>query len=117
MVKVNVTDLHGGKPSVTPIDTPEIRAAVTALKKGFGVEPVFMKEGGSIPIVNSFKEILGADTVLLGFGLRVIVTLLWVAPQIPRALVILHRKTLGPYPSPVTVVVGLLIFVIDPDPL
>ncbi len=68
-VKVNVTDLHGGKPSVTPIDTPEIKAAVAALKKGFGVEPVFMKEGGSIPIVNSFKEILGADTVLLGFGL------------------------------------------------
>lgn len=68
-VKVKVTDLHGGKPSVTPIDTPAIKAAITALKKGYGVEPVFMKEGGSIPIVNSFKEILGADTVLLGFGL------------------------------------------------
>lgn len=68
-VKVKVTDLHGGKPSVTPIDTPAINAAVESLKKGFGVEPVFMKEGGSIPIVNSFKEILGADTVLLGFGL------------------------------------------------
>jgi acetylornithine deacetylase/succinyl-diaminopimelate desuccinylase-like protein len=68
-VKVEVTDLHGGKPSVTPIDTPAIKAAITALKKGYGVEPVFMKEGGSIPIVNSFKEILGADTVLLGFGL------------------------------------------------
>ena len=68
-VKVKVTDLHGGKPSVTPIDTPAIKAAVSSLQKGFGVEPVFMKEGGSIPIVNSFKEILGADTVLLGFGL------------------------------------------------
>jgi len=68
-VKVKVTDLHGGKPSVTPIDTPAIKAAVESLKKGYGVEPVFMKEGGSIPIVNSFKEILGADTVLLGFGL------------------------------------------------
>ncbi|MCX6166256.1 MAG: dipeptidase [Ignavibacteriae bacterium] len=68
-IKVIVTDLHGGKPSVTPIDTPAIKAAMVALKKGYGVEPVFMKEGGSIPIVNSFKEILGADTVLLGFGL------------------------------------------------
>jgi acetylornithine deacetylase/succinyl-diaminopimelate desuccinylase-like protein len=68
-VKVEVTGLHGGKPSVTPIDTPAIKAALVALKKGFGVEPVFMKEGGSIPIVNSFKEILEADTVLLGFGL------------------------------------------------
>ena len=68
-IKVKVTDLHGGKPSVTPIDTPAIKAALVALKEGYGVEPVFMKEGGSIPIVNSFKEILGADTVLLGFGL------------------------------------------------
>jgi acetylornithine deacetylase/succinyl-diaminopimelate desuccinylase-like protein len=68
-VKVEVTGLHGGKPSVTPIDTTAIKAALVALKKGFGVEPVFMKEGGSIPIVNSFKEILDADTVLLGFGL------------------------------------------------
>lgn len=68
-IKVKVTGLHGGKPSVTPIDTPAIKAAIVALKEGFGVEPVFMKEGGSIPIVNSFKEILGADTVLLGFGL------------------------------------------------
>lgn len=68
-VKLVVTDLHGGKPSVTPIDTPAIKAALVSLKSGYGVDPVFMKEGGSIPIVNSFKEILGADTVLLGFGL------------------------------------------------
>jgi acetylornithine deacetylase/succinyl-diaminopimelate desuccinylase-like protein len=68
-VKVRITSLHGGKPSVTPIDTPAIKAAMRALKMGFGVEPVFMKEGGSIPIVNSFKEILGADAILLGFGL------------------------------------------------
>jgi len=64
-----VTSLHGGKPSVTAIDTPAIKAAVTSLKKAFGVEPVFFKEGGSIPIVNSFKETLGADAILLGFGL------------------------------------------------
>jgi acetylornithine deacetylase/succinyl-diaminopimelate desuccinylase-like protein len=68
-VKVKVTSLHGGKPSVTAIDTPAIKAAVTSLKKAFGVEPVFFKEGGSIPIVNSFKETLGADAILLGFGL------------------------------------------------
>ncbi len=68
-VKVNVTYLHGGKPSVTAIDTPAIKAAVKALKDAFNVEPVFFKEGGSIPIVNSFNEILGADAILLGFGL------------------------------------------------
>ncbi len=68
-VKVKVTALHGGKPSVTAIDTPAIKAAVKALKGAFGVEPVYFKEGGSIPIVNTFKEELGADAILLGFGL------------------------------------------------
>ncbi len=68
-VKVKVTALHGGKPSVTVIDTPAIKAAVKALKDAFGVEPVFFKEGGSIPIVNEFNEVLGADAILLGFGL------------------------------------------------
>ncbi len=68
-VKVKVTALHGGKPSVTAIDTPAIKAAVKALKDAFGVEPVYFKEGGSIPIVNTFKEELGADAILLGFGL------------------------------------------------
>lgn len=68
-VKVNATALHSAKASVTPINTPAIEAAVKALKEGFGKDPVFMKEGGSIPIVNTFKEYLGADTILLGFGL------------------------------------------------
>lgn len=68
-VKVKVIGGHNGKPAVTPINSPAINAAVEALKKGFGKDPVFMKEGGSIPIVTTFKDILGSDTVLLGFGL------------------------------------------------
>jgi acetylornithine deacetylase/succinyl-diaminopimelate desuccinylase-like protein len=68
-VKVNARALHSGKGSMTAIDTPAVKAAKVALQKGFNVEPVFMREGGSIPIVNSFKEILGADAILLGFGL------------------------------------------------
>lgn len=68
-VKVNVTALHSGKAAMTPIDSPAIKAAIAALKLGFGKEPVFMREGGSIPIVTTFEEILGAKTVLLGFGL------------------------------------------------
>jgi len=39
-----------------------------AIKTGFGVEPVFMKEGGSIPVVGMFKQTLGLDTLLLGWG-------------------------------------------------
>lgn len=68
-VRVNVKALHGGKPAITPIDSPGVRAAVAALEKAFGKKPLYQREGGSIPIVVQFKEILGIDTVLLGFGL------------------------------------------------
>jgi len=54
---------------VTPIDSPAVKAAALALEKGFGKKPLFQREGGSIPIVVQFKELLGVDTVLLGFGL------------------------------------------------
>ena len=40
-----------------------------ALEAAFGCKPVLMREGGSIPIVNDFKKILGADSLLLGLGL------------------------------------------------
>ncbi|MBD3258588.1 dipeptidase [candidate division GN15 bacterium] len=67
-VKVKV-DKHGGaKGVVVPTEGPWLEAAARAIKNGFGKEPVFMKEGGSIPIVVDFKEILGLDTLLIGFG-------------------------------------------------
>lgn len=68
-VSVKVRALHGGEPAITPLDSPGVRAAVTALEKGFGKKPLYQREGGSIPIVVQFKKILGLDTVLLGFGL------------------------------------------------
>jgi acetylornithine deacetylase/succinyl-diaminopimelate desuccinylase-like protein len=48
---------------------PAVRAAAFAFKKGFGAFPVFLRSGGSIPVVNTFKESLGIPTVLMGFGL------------------------------------------------
>jgi acetylornithine deacetylase/succinyl-diaminopimelate desuccinylase-like protein len=68
-VHITVKNLHGGHPAITPIDSPGVRAAVAALEKGFGKKPLYQREGGSIPIVVQFKQLLGADTVLLGFGL------------------------------------------------
>jgi acetylornithine deacetylase/succinyl-diaminopimelate desuccinylase-like protein len=67
-VKVTVTNLHGGEPAITPIDSPGVQAAVAALEKGFGKKALYQREGGSIPIVVQFKQLLGLDTVLLGFG-------------------------------------------------
>ncbi|MDP4229352.1 MAG: dipeptidase [Bacteroidota bacterium] len=68
-VTITVTDLHGGMPAMTPIDSAGMNAARKALKEVFGKEPFLTREGGSIPIVNSFSKILGAPTVLMGFGL------------------------------------------------
>jgi acetylornithine deacetylase/succinyl-diaminopimelate desuccinylase-like protein len=46
-----------------------VRAAVRAYKRGFGREPVFIREGGSIPVCNVFQEELGVDSLLMGLGL------------------------------------------------
>ena len=44
------------------------RAAARAIEKGFGRAPVYIREGGSIPIVNTFSRELSADALLLGWG-------------------------------------------------
>ena len=68
-VKVTVRGLHHGKPVVVPLDSVFMRAAVEAYEFGFGAQPVFMREGGSIPIVASFQDVLKAPVILMGFGL------------------------------------------------
>jgi acetylornithine deacetylase/succinyl-diaminopimelate desuccinylase-like protein len=68
-VTLKVTQLGGGRPSITPIDHPAVRAAQRALERGFGSRSVFIRAGGSIPVVASFEAVLGLPTVLMGFGL------------------------------------------------
>jgi len=45
------------------------KAAQSALRKTFDADPVLIREGGSIPIIQSFKDILGVDTLMLGLAL------------------------------------------------
>ena len=59
---------HGAGPLVIDTNSPFIKSAHAAIKKSFGVAPVLIREGGSIPVVASFKQILGIDTLLLGWG-------------------------------------------------
>ena len=60
---------HGlGNPCLVAVDTPGVKAAVNAIEAGFGKAPVFMREGGSIPVVGLIKKELGVDTLLLGWG-------------------------------------------------
>lgn len=68
-VQVEVRPHHGGEPAVTPTDTPEYRAAHLAMEEAYGKTPIPVRGGGSIPIVALFEDILGAKTVLMGFGL------------------------------------------------
>jgi acetylornithine deacetylase/succinyl-diaminopimelate desuccinylase-like protein len=66
-VEVAVQDLGGGRPSRTSIDHPVTQAAARAIESVFGRPPVFIMEGGSIPVCASFESILGLPVVLLGF--------------------------------------------------
>ena len=68
-IEMELIDMHGAKAVVVPLDSPYVAAASQAIERGFGKRPVFIREGGSIPIVTNFHAALGADTLLLGWGL------------------------------------------------
>ena len=69
-VKVKVSNLHGGFPSMTSLDSKASIAAANAMEKAFGKKTVFIREGGSIPIVTVFAKKLKAPVVLMGLGLN-----------------------------------------------
>lgn len=69
-VKVKVSYLHGGNAYVCPVDIPAYKAAEKAYTKVYGIPPVPVRSGGSIPIISTFEEILGQKSVLMGFGLE-----------------------------------------------
>jgi acetylornithine deacetylase/succinyl-diaminopimelate desuccinylase-like protein len=68
-VEVKLTRMHGGKAWMTEFDNKYVRAAGRAIEQGFGKQPVFNREGGSIPVVSTFQEELGVPSVLFGVGL------------------------------------------------
>jgi len=68
-VKVKVKPHHGGQGYVTPIDSIGYQAADKAYTESFGVKPIPVRSGGSIPIVALFEKELKSKTILMGFGL------------------------------------------------
>jgi acetylornithine deacetylase/succinyl-diaminopimelate desuccinylase-like protein len=68
-VTVDVKRYHGGSPWVANTESPIFDAARAALETGFGQAPVFIREGGSIPIVPMFEETFRAPALLIGFAL------------------------------------------------
>jgi acetylornithine deacetylase/succinyl-diaminopimelate desuccinylase-like protein len=67
-VTYEIISHHGAPAVVVNTETPGVKAAVRAIEASFGTRPVFIREGGSIPVVGLIKQHLGVDTLLLGWG-------------------------------------------------
>jgi acetylornithine deacetylase/succinyl-diaminopimelate desuccinylase-like protein len=69
-VSVKIKGLHGGYPVITLLEDKATIAGAKAMQLAFGKKTVFMREGGSIPIVVEFANRLNASPVLMGLGLN-----------------------------------------------
>lgn len=69
-ITMELVAYHGAPGVVVPLDSAYVQAAARAIQQGFGRPPVYIREGGSIPVVSTFRQQLGVDTLLLGWGLN-----------------------------------------------
>lgn len=67
--KVSVIQREKGNPFTMDTNIPVLQTAADAFDVVYGVRPVFTKDGGSIPIVETFGRLLNVPVVLMGFGL------------------------------------------------
>jgi acetylornithine deacetylase/succinyl-diaminopimelate desuccinylase-like protein len=68
-VEIDVRLIHSGDACLIPTDNKYVRAATKALHEVWGKDTVFIRSGGSIPIVGDFDKHLGLHSVMMGFGL------------------------------------------------
>jgi acetylornithine deacetylase/succinyl-diaminopimelate desuccinylase-like protein len=68
-VRLEIKSGHGGDPYMMDPENPAVEAARSALRASFKADPILLREGGSIPIVNDFKRVLGVDTLMIGLAL------------------------------------------------
>jgi len=68
-VTIDINAGHVGNAYVMDAHSDFGKAAQSALQKTFAAEPVLIREGGSIPIIDSFKQVLGVDTLMCGLAL------------------------------------------------
>ena len=61
-------DCHSAPGVLVPLESPYIAAAARAVEDAFGCPPVYAREGGSIPVMTTFHQTLGADILLIGWG-------------------------------------------------
>jgi len=68
-IRWEVIPLAAGAPSISDRNSPWVQAYRQAAESSWGISPVFKREGGSVPVVIYFQEILGVQSVNMGFGL------------------------------------------------
>lgn len=68
-IEVTVTNLHGGDAVLLPLESKWMQKAASALRTVFDRDPIYLREGGSVPIGALFESVLHAPTVFMGFGL------------------------------------------------
>jgi acetylornithine deacetylase/succinyl-diaminopimelate desuccinylase-like protein len=68
-LRVGMRILLSARPVTMRRDHPAVGAAMRAYRSTFGVAPVFVRSGGSIPVVGLIQDILGLPVVMMGFGL------------------------------------------------
>ncbi len=59
---------HGARPASIPRDHPVLKAAESALAETYGVRPIFVRMGGTLPVAETFRKVLGLDTVYFSFS-------------------------------------------------
>ncbi|MGB6310416.1 MAG: dipeptidase [Steroidobacteraceae bacterium] len=67
--RTSIRTVSRAAPAVVDPRHPAMRAASLAYRKGFGAKPVFLRSGGTIPILAAFQRSLAVPTVLMGFAL------------------------------------------------
>lgn len=67
-VRLEILDHGASDPYMSPLDSAAMQAARRALRESFGREAALIREGGSLPILPMFKQVLGADSLMLGFA-------------------------------------------------
>jgi acetylornithine deacetylase/succinyl-diaminopimelate desuccinylase-like protein len=68
-VRCEIATQMMARPALVDRRHPVMLAAALAYRRGFGAQPVFVRSGGTIPVVNTFQRLLGIPTVLMGFAL------------------------------------------------
>jgi len=68
-VRVEVRELAGSDPVLVDPSAAPIQTAARVAREVWGKDPVYIREGGSVPIVTKFASVLKVPTVLFGFGL------------------------------------------------